>query len=166
MKLFRMTLYVMLLAAFLMMVPVDPVRADITAYDAFGNFLGIFVGNSSTATGQIYMPSVDRFLHVNMNTGEIVGQDLYYESEDCSGDTAYAAAEAAYRIIRNGSHYFTGVKTLPANVEVNSALRSLNLSCESFPETRLVVPVNGITLPFLLPVPVPLRFEIEKKIRR
>lgn len=164
MKLFRTLLYSLLLTACLMVIPVDRARADVTAYDALGNFIGIFLGNSSTATGQIYLPSVDRFLNVNMNTGELIGQDLFYESYDCSG-TAYAAAEAAYRIIRNGDNYFTGERTLPANLPVNSALRSFNGACEFFSETRLVVPVKDVFLPVTLPLALPLSLEIEKKIR-
>lgn len=164
MKLIRTVLYAAFLAACLLAFPLDRAHADVTAYDAFGNFIGIFLGNSSTATGQIYIPSVDRFLHANMNTGELIGQDLFFESDDCSG-SAYAAPEAAYNIIRNGDNYYTGERTPPADLQVNSALRSFNAACELFPGSRLVVPVQDISLPVNLPLALPLHFAIEKKVR-
>jgi hypothetical protein len=137
-------------------------EAELTVYNAEGTVLGILVGNSSSNTVDVYIPSVDRTLNINISTGDITGRDIYYESFDCSG-TAYVLPEASYRIIKNGEEYFTGKNILPAIVLTNSVFRSYNSQCELLNSVRYTVPAEGIALPFTMPVSLPLSLHMEKK---
>lgn len=136
--------------------------AELTVYNAEGTVLGILVGNSSSNTVDVYIPSVDRTLNINISTGDITGRDIYYESYDCSG-TAYVLPEASYRIIKNGEEYFTGKNIVPAIVLTNSVFRSYNSQCELLNSSRYAVPAEGIALPFTMPVSLPLSLHMEKK---
>lgn len=137
-------------------------EAELTVYNAEGTVLGILVGNSSSNTVDVYIPSVDRTLNINISTGDITGRDIYYESYDCSG-TAYVLPEASYRIIKNGDEYLTGKKTVPAIVLTSSVFRSYNSQCELLNSVRYTVPAEGIALPFTMPVSLPLSLQLDKK---
>jgi hypothetical protein len=136
--------------------------AELSVHDAEGTLLGLLAGNSSSNTIDVYVPSVDRTLNINISTGDLTGRDIYFESYDCSG-TAYVLPEASYRVIKNGAEYFTGEKDNPAVVVTNSALRSYNSSCELLNSVRYTVPAREITLPFAMPVSLPLSFHIDKR---
>jgi len=137
-------------------------KAELTVYNAEGTLLGILVGNSSSNTVDVYIPSVDRTLNINLSTGDIIGRDIYFDSYDCSG-TAYVLPEASYRIIKNGEEYLTGKKAAPAVVLTNSVFRSYNSSCELLNSVRYAVPAEGTALPFTMPVSLPLGFQIDKR---
>ncbi|MEW6602035.1 MAG: hypothetical protein AB1499_13770 [Nitrospirota bacterium] len=139
-------------------------EAELTVNNAEGTLLGILVGNSASNTIDVYVPSVDRTLNINLSTGEITGRDLYFESEDCSG-TAYVLPESSYRIIRNGEEYLTGQKTGPVIIQTSSVYRSYNSSCELLDSVRYAVPAESIALPFSMPVSLPLSINIEKRWR-
>ena len=136
--------------------------AELTVYNAEGTLLGILVGNSSSNTMDVYIPSVDRTLNINLSTGDIIGRDIYFESYDCSGN-AYVLAEASYRIIKNGEEYLTGKKAVPAVVLTNSVFRSYDSTCELLNSVRYVVPAQGIALPFTMPVSLPLSLHLDKR---
>ncbi len=137
-------------------------EAELTVYNAQGQLLGILAGNSSSNTVDVYIPSVDRTLNINISTGDITGRDIYFESNDCSGP-AYVLPEASYRIIKNGEEYLTGKKVVPASVLTSSVFRSYNSSCELLNAVRYAVPAQGIALPFTIPVSLPLSIHLEKR---
>jgi len=137
-------------------------EAELTVYDAEGTVLGILVGNSSSNAMDVYVPSVDRTLNINLSTGDITGRDIYYDSYDCSG-TAYVLPEASYRIIKNGEEYLTGTKADPTIIVTNSVFRSYNSSCELLNSVRYAVPAQGVALPFTMPVSLPLSLHLEKR---
>jgi len=137
-------------------------EAELTVYNAEGTVLGILVGNSSSNTIDVYVPSIDRALNINISTGDLTGRDIYFESYDCSG-TAYVLPEASYRVIKNGTEFLTGEKVNPAIVTTNSAFRSYNSACEPLSSVRYVVPARGVALPFAMPVSLPLSFHMDKK---
>lgn len=137
-------------------------EAEITVYNAEGSLLGILVGNSSSNTADVYIPSIDRTLNINLSTGEITGRDIYFESSDCSG-ASYVLPETSYRIIKNGEVYLTGKKVAPVSLLTNSVFRSYNSSCELLNAVRYAVPAEGIALPFKMPVSLPLSFHLDKR---
>ena len=162
MKMMKAIGNIVLLTVLLLTIGLSVSEAEVTVYDAEGHELGILIGNSSSNTLDVYIPSVDRTLNINVSTGDILGRDMYFGSYDCSG-TAYTIAEASYRIIKNGEGYYTGKKVAPSYMQINSALRSYNSACELLNTVRYVVPLQDTELPFPLPVSLPLSFYIEKK---
>ncbi len=143
---------------------IQGVAAEIVAYDAAGNQLGIYLGNSSNNVVQVYVPSLERDVHINISTGDLTGRDIYFGSYDCSG-TAHVVAEGSYKIVLNGAQYYAGDKAAPVQLSVNSVLRSYNSFCEAFSGARLVVPAGVVELPFVMPVALPLSLEVEKRYR-
>jgi hypothetical protein len=137
-------------------------EAELTVYNAEGTLLGILAGNSSSNTMDVYVPSVDRTLNINISTGDIIGRDIYYESYDCSGP-AYVHPEASYRIIKNGEEYLTGESADPIIVQISSVFRSYNSQCELLNSVRYAVPAQGIVMPFTMPVSLPLSLHIDKR---
>jgi hypothetical protein len=151
-----------LVMVFLFSIGLSVSGAELTVNTAEGTILGILVGNSSSNTMDVYIPSVDRTLNINLSTGDITGRDIYFESDDCSG-TAYVLPEASYRIIKNGEEYLTGKRVVPAIVSTNSVFRSYNSSCELLSSVRYAVPAQGMALPFTMPVSLPLSLHLDKK---
>jgi len=151
-----------LVIVFLFTIGLSVSHAELTVYNAEGRFLGILVGNGISNTLDLYIPSVDRTLNINISTGDITGRDIYFESYDCSG-TAYVLPEASYRIVKNGEEYLTGKKVAPASIVTNSVFRSYDASCELLNSVRYAVPAQSIALPFTMPVLLPLSLHLEKR---
>jgi hypothetical protein len=142
-------------------------EADMVAYDAAGNTLGVYAGNSSNNVMIIYVPSIDRSVHINISTGDIIGRDIYFQSDDCfvSG-IPYVVSEGSYKVIRNGDQLYTGDDNeVPESLQINSVFRSHNSQCEQLVNSRIVVPAHEITLPFSLPVSLPLDLELERRFK-
>lgn len=140
------------------------VQAEMLSYDANGNFLGIYAGSSNNNIIQIYVPSIERTVDINMSTGDLIGRDIYFVSGDCfvSGDP-YVVAEGSYTVIQNGSEYYTGSKAVPEQLQINSVFRSYNSQCEGFSGAKIVVPAQEIVLPFSMPTALPLTIEVPRK---
>jgi len=154
----RILNYVLILSVLLLTIGINISEAEMTVHDKNHQLIGVYFGNSSNNTLEIYIPSYDRSIHINVSTGDILGQDFYFESSDCSG-IAYVVSEASYKVIKNGESYFTGEKVAPINTQINSVFRSYTPVCELYNGMRYVVPALSVELPFTLPVALPLSFE-------
>lgn len=142
-------------------------EADIVAYDAEGNALGVYAGNIDNNVMVIYVPSIDRSLHINVSTGNLIGRDIYFQSDDCfvSG-TPYVVSEGSYKVILNGNTYYTGDDlAAPEGLLMQSVFRSHNSQCEQLISSRIVVPAHEITLPFTLPAALPLDLDLERRFK-
>ena len=153
-------------------------HAEVVAYDANGQFLGILQLAGNVAN--IYIPSLDRVVKIDYLSGEVSGGGiLLFNGAACFGDLAegagfYMPPPAAYEIIRFGiSSYYTGERVAPQIEFIQSQLFQDGVTCipvetpqpPSNPPTlgadRPTVPAFEIQLPFTTPVALPLRFEVE-----
>jgi len=150
----------------------------ILVYDANRQFLGLMV-DSSWATGSggpyVFVPSLSKFL-IFGEVGQVYGERLFYESEDCSG-IPYTDREVAIlysEIFRNDTKYYALDAQLPSYRYINSVKREeriggqlvhvcrriceVTIPCDG-PKYYQVVPVKEVTLPFTAPVALPLEYE-------
>ena len=137
------------------------VKAEVIAYDADGQYLGIFNGYEQGGA-DIYIPSSDINIIISWDSGD-VGSPLYslkFESSDCSG-TPYIGSRASYYVTRNGEKIYSGDRIVPIRIEYNSYLRTDGLTCKQSSKTAYVVLAQEFTPPFTLPIALPLYFEVE-----
>lgn len=130
-------------------------HAEITVYDADGQFLGIL--DSFTT---IYIPSYGRFIRISEDTGKLTfNQSLFFESNDCSGQP-YSFANTAYFIFENDEKYHIGERIAPSKMSTSS-IRYSSGNCVSTAREDYMVPVEEIISPITFPVSLPISYEHE-----
>jgi len=126
----------------------------IDVYDANNQYLGILVSPYET-----YYPPLKKSIRFDLGRGSITSQRLSFESDDCSGQP-YVSSFTSYAIIENSGKYYTGEMSTPIFMDFYTQL--LQGECLTFPSRPYpfnAVKAIEVTLPFTLPVALPLRFE-------
>ncbi len=135
------------------------VQAEMMAYDADGQYLGILLGTTH-GVADIYIPSLDRNVTIHFGSGDAEETYILFESSDCSG-MPYFYSSASYLILKNGGKYYTGQKIAPRSVQINSLLWQDGLCTQDNRNISGLVPAEEVTTPFTVPVALPLSFELE-----
>lgn len=168
MKIVKLTIVGSLLLVCIVALGITDSQAEVTAYDADGQFLGVLLGKDNVMGGSfnVYMPSVNKLINITVSTAyehaKIGGEELYFESEDCSG-VAYVEPWVSTEIIKNNEKYYTGEESDSINIAANSRLNDWSSVCETFGGTLnlFLVPAQEMTLPLSQPITLPLSFELE-----
>ena len=164
MKIFKILGCLCLVIICVLAVVITGVQAEMLVYDSNGEFIGIYAGSSSNNIMEIYVPTIERAVHINISTGDLTGRDIYFQSSDCyASGMPYVVSEGSYKVILNGSQYYAGDKVAPELLQINSVFRSYNSQCEGFSGAKIVVPMQEIVLPFSMPVALPLTIEAHRK---
>jgi len=141
--------------------PQGPAGA-IDVYDADGQYLGKYLGDVYTYYYYtlIYLPSLQRSITIN-NNGELdsyTHATLFYESSDCTGQP-YAYIRNQLRVIEINSSFYVASGTPPLSIQHNSNRVNNAASCALHTDTATLLAVEEVTLPFTIPVALPLRLE-------
>jgi hypothetical protein len=147
--------------------PEGPAGA-IDVYDADGQYIGLLVDVDSinqfnTTTTTVYIPTLQKSIVIDISTGDVHNSSgtafLYFESNNCLTGQPYAKANVQLSIIKNDSKYYKIIgDSLVVAVNTNSH-RTASGDCNSGPGTVTGLPMEEVTLPFTLPVAIPLRLE-------
>jgi hypothetical protein len=135
---------------------------EIKAYDANGQYLGIFIEEDSN-TLHIYVPSLKKIVWILLEDGNLDGGDLYFTSSDCSGQP-YAGLfwSSMYEVFKNYGKYYAAVEMAPLSL-TSLSFKGTDGQCRLVPQAYqnppLVNVIEGISLPFTLPVALPVRLE-------
>ena len=109
----------------------------------------------------IYIPSVKKIITLSAVAGTYLPSEdlnLYFESSDCSG-TPYVHYAGMYHIYKYLGTYYAAT-TMTAVIAVNSSYMMDTESCESHAYgTNTYLHTTEVTLPFTVPVSVPMRLE-------
>jgi len=146
-------------------------------YDANDQFIGYIVdstlGPFTNQNSQIiaYVPSVQALFAISLYDGSYAGQGLpnssntYFTSSDCSGTPYYSGSNGnwfPYPTVVQANGKFQVVSNQSSTIlTLNSSLVPDNSCLPSAQTTRATTgfEVNEVTLPFTMPVTLPLRFE-------
>ena len=136
-------------------------KKAIRVYDANNQFLGILaakVGMNVT----ILVPSISRFVQLAVQNGDMYNDatSLDFSESDCTGTTYNVEPWRQYDVFRFRGRYLTGEDAGPAYLSMYSFMKNDGpcIPIDS-DHLKLVIPVKETTLPFDLPVALPLRFE-------
>jgi hypothetical protein len=139
---------------------------SIKVFDADGQYLGIL------QDVDIYVPSLKKLVQLDIYqnlpqpSGDVVHAQLYFESNDCTGQP-YTEVASSTSIFRNSGKYYTGSKISPLSITVNSAIyydwTVPEFYCYAYDDTYkpsgTFITAEEVTLPFTVPVALPLRLE-------
>ena len=131
---------------------------SVAAYDASGQFLGIFLGFNGDLM-DIHMPLSDMNWSISSTTGDLESSTLYFDGANCSGNL-YVSPTATYKAFKNGASYYIGDKVAPVALQNISHIHP-NGYCISVTEEHSLVPAVEIIPPFSLPVALPISFKSE-----
>ena len=146
----------------------DPGYINVT--DSNGSNI-VSVKGITTIGPPIRIPSLDKEVVIALNYGTPPFVTFYYTTADCSG-TAYAGPIASYQVVGGidystnppSYHYYVG-QGAPQNVTIQS-YSTPGWACNmpsgpiTFPTPGYFVQIAEVTLPFLTPVALPLRFKV------
>jgi hypothetical protein len=156
---------------------------DIKVYDAKGQYLGTLVQieTEEQNTVAIYVPSVQRIIRLdasacdgdcNGSEGLIYngdeGFEVYYESNNCTGQAYvyYSFRKVTYVLPKYiddvNIEYYTGKPMSSKTITALSSKPEGGGGCYVYSESLTqenVIEANKVTLPFTLPVALPLRYE-------
>lgn len=135
----------------------------VKVYDNSGQYLGLLmgIGFPSDPLTQVYIPTFKRFLFIDLNNGKpyVTPSFIYYLNADCTGQ-AYTDINNQYRIINNNESLYIGDMTTPVNITYKSRKYGNVNVCENETVSRsAVIPIHEVTLPFTMPVALPIHFE-------
>lgn len=153
----------------------EPGSSSIMVTNADGQELGIYL-QSHGEEYRIFLPSIKRYVALNIKTG-YGGEFNHFENgpvfseTNCNGNAFIRKDHAPYDLntlidagnspINNPSvnHKFFQVSSLTSlQTAINSEMR--RGSCFNYETFTDVYPASEVILPFLLPVPAPLRLDI------
>ena len=134
----------------------EPPVLGVQVYDAEEQYLGIYHGLES-GCADIYLPSSEISTLISFETGDfLTGSPLYFESNDCSG-VPYILPKGVYYILNIRNRYYRGERTAPIDIYTKSTF--LTICSKYAPSNPMkLVPAQEISLPFTVPVSLPLRF--------
>jgi hypothetical protein len=155
--------------------PGPPQVQDPRIYDAKGQLLGIFP-TAWDGLLSFFVPSFSRFLFLSPESGDVdlsyPSVYLYYDGANCSGKS-YLDASVRYQILKVESKYLVADNS-PAvctnDPSINAAwvsflqygdMGGLSRVCQPVDPMVCtpVVPYNEVTLPFSMPVALPVQFK-------
>jgi hypothetical protein len=146
------------MAAFFMRAIDNVVQSQIRVMDNNDQYLGNLIGVGEVLV--IYLPSLKRMIHIDFVSGEVYGAyGIWYTSTDCSG-IGYSEPITMYRICVNNGKYYAGAVTESVK-KYNNSYRNFSGDCiiNSFSSEIDSIPVDEVTLPFTVPVAIPIRFD-------
>jgi hypothetical protein len=135
--------------------PPGPAGA-IDVYDADGQYLGIYLGGTT-----FYIPSLKSTFVTNAGGQTDRTAALYFESRDCiEGQLLYAWRDRQLGVYKNDLKYYKAIGT-PQEVILWQSQRGVEGGCHNVnpPATDNLIAVEEITLPFTLPVAIPLSLQ-------
>lgn len=153
----------------------QPQVQDPRVYDAKGQLLGIFP-TAWDGLLSFFVPTLSRFLFLSSVSGDVdlsyPSVYLYYDGANCSGKS-YLDASVRYQILKVGSKYFVAdnspavctndpaINVTWVSVPQYGDLGGLSRVCQPVDQAvcNPVVPYSEVTLPFSMPVALPIRFE-------
>lgn len=153
-------------------------QKTLKVFDANGTELGIYANSSDLEVQRIFIPSVNRFLDLLLDTGSTdKSVDLVFTTNNCSGipylvttlpggTSAAAALNAAktnWQVLAENNNTYYSIDT--STKVIITRLRSSQKPGEECKKEELgdlnVIPGVEITLPFPLPVKLPLEVRYE-----
>jgi hypothetical protein len=137
---------------------------SINVFDATGQFVGYLVDISrhldAPIITTIYIQSVRDNLTINNATGDMQGgqfSNLYYEDTECQTQP-YIKTKYQLAIARYGNKFYKAIGTPAVTLQYKSG-RTLDSSCYPEVSVESLIAVEEITLPFSLPLAMPLHLE-------
>ncbi len=135
-----------------------------SVYDASGQFLGIM---PATMDGylSVFIPNLSKFIFISPETGDVnplyPAVYLYFDGTNCSGN-AYLDSTMAYEVFKLDSIYVAADNVAAKPVKIlsisepdwGSGTRPCNTNVNA---SYLVLPYKEVTLPFDMPVILPLQ---------
>jgi hypothetical protein len=134
-----------------------------SVYDASGQFLGIMPA-SMDGYLSVLIPTLSKFISISPETGDVnpfyPAVYLYFEGSECSGN-AYLDFSMGYEIFKLESKYIVAenVAAKPVNIlSISGPDWGLGRRpCTNVNSSYLVLPYKEVTLPFDMPVLLPLQ---------
>jgi hypothetical protein len=133
-----------------------------SVYDANGQFLGIM---PSTIDGflSVLIPTLSKFIFISPDTGDVSpfysAVYLYFDGTECSGN-AYLDISSGYEVFKIESKYIVTEAVGAKNVNILSISSpdygSGKRPCKDVNYSYLLFPAKEVTLPFDMPVILPL----------
>jgi len=140
----------------------------IHVYDAFDNHLGILQDIGGAIT--IYNYKMKTFIKISSQTGDLIGNNMYYESDDCAGQP-WVNSGATYYASQFCGTYYTGERVAPITLEVKSWNSPGLCNCTPISQysEMQVVAVPAIEVPpqafgYHIPVALPLQFKAQVRL--
>lgn len=127
--------------------------ASPSVYDANGQFIGLAFPQASYNTLIAYIPSRGKYVEISISSGEIYGHALYYASNNCSGQP-FIGAGFALQIIKVGNQFYTYSHGSPVYGFQYQSIS--NGACVQTTSTTDLVPATAVTLPFTVPILLPM----------
>lgn len=134
-----------------------------SVYDASGQFLGIM---PSTMDGflSVLIPKLSKFIFISPETGDVnpfyPAVYLYFDGTECSGNACLDFSKG-YEVFKLESKYIVAenVAAKPVNILSISGpdWGSGRRPCTNVNSSYLVLPYTEVTLPFNMPVTLPLQ---------
>jgi hypothetical protein len=150
-------------------------RADMNVYDANGKYVGLgsygelgtlYMGNHyHIKVVRIFIPSLSRFIFIDMETGGIASNlggtwisHPFFETSDCTGKKYFSVLSEPYRheILINGRTFLWDGTTSEKHIGSWISYRS---TCETTDFNAVVTELTEVTLPFTVPIALPVRFK-------
>jgi hypothetical protein len=137
----------------------------LSVYDANENLLGMF-GGISDGYISVFIPNLSKFMSISPVTGDIdpyyPAVYLYFEKSGCSGN-AYIDPNIRYEVVQAESKYIMAEDVAAKPVDILSISAppwgAGSRSCTDLvsASSYLLLPYKEVTLPFAMPVNLPLR---------
>jgi hypothetical protein len=137
----------------------------LSVYDANENLLGMF-GGIADGYISIFIPNLFKFMSISPVTGDInpyyPAVYLYFEKTGCSGN-AYTDPNIRYEVVQVESKYIMAEDVAAKPVDILSISAppwgAGSRSCTDLvpASSYLLLPYKEVTLPFAMPVNLPLR---------
>jgi len=132
-------------------------------YDANGQFLGILPAIWDGFIS-VFIPTLSKFIFISPESGDVDPffplVYLYFEGMNCTEDS-YVDMNMRYQVFKLGSNYFAA-KEMPADCLNIKSVFAPALGGQCRPRSSTCIPVleyHEVTLPFTMPVALPLHFE-------
>jgi hypothetical protein len=133
-----------------------------SVYDATGQFLGIMPGTMDGYLSAL-IPTLSKFIFISPKTGDVDPYYptvyLYFDGINCSGN-AYLDFNMGYEVIKLESKYILAedVAATPVNIlSISGPDWGSGRPCYGVNSSYLVLPYKEVTLPFNMPVTLPLQ---------
>jgi hypothetical protein len=145
----------------------EPAKAQVngqapSVYDASGQFLGIMPGTMDGYLSAL-IPTLSKFIYISPKTGDVdpyyPSVYLYFDWINCSGN-AYLDFNMGYEVIKLESKYIVAedVAAQPVNIlSISAPDWGSGRPCYGVNSSYIVLPYKEVTLPFNMPVTLPLQ---------